>query len=278
MVPFLLYYGFFAQQDAIWAKLQVQENVIPSPPLWALTISLGLFLPFALIGTWLWLKEKQDTFVPIWALVQLLVVYLPLPYAGRFLLAWIVPVGTLAAYGLEKSILPWIWRIGGETVFSRISATPYDTIRRLILIFTIPSTLLVVLLFTQVAMLRPDYPLFLPNTDVNAVSWLAQNTTTEDIVLAHYPVGNYLPRQAPAQVFLGQKFLTVDMDNKLSDLSTFWQEATTPESRASFLKKWHITYVYVGTYEQALIESPIIPLGKLVYDVDGVKIYDVHNP
>lgn len=214
MVPFLLYYGYFAQQDSIWAAANVKGNIIPSPTPWALIISLGLFLPFAIVGAWFWFKEKQDVLIPLWALIQLFIIYLPFPYSGRFLLGWVVPVGTLAAYGLERGVLPWLWRKGGATVFSRLSATPYDTIRRLILILTLPSTLLVVLLFMQVAILRPDYPLFLPETEVKAVTWLAQHTTAEDIVLAHYPVGNYLPRQAPARVFLGHVFLTVDLDKK----------------------------------------------------------------
>jgi hypothetical protein len=278
LIPFLLYYGYFAQQDTIWAMTHVQDNIIPAPTIWAVLISLGLLAPFAVVGAWLWIKEKEEIFVPLWALSQLLIIYLPLPFSGRFLLGWVVPVGTLAAYGLEQGVLPWLWQKGGETFFSRISATPYATIRRLILILTLPSILLVTMLFTQVAAVRPDYPIFLPEADVKAVAWLAEETTSEDIVLSNYPVGNYLPRQAAAHVFLGQKFLTVNIDEKLTDLHHFWQETTSNENRLAFLDTWNISFVYFGTYEQDLTESIVVPPGTLVYDVDGIRIYDVRQP
>ncbi|MCB8986957.1 MAG: hypothetical protein H6661_04320 [Ardenticatenaceae bacterium] len=277
-LPLLFYYGFWATRDELWAFLQVQHNVIPSPSPLALLLSWGLIAPLAVAGGWCWLRDQRDPFVLVWAIVQVGMLYVPVPYAGRFLLAVVVPVGTLAAYGLEEVVLPWLWHHGRDNFWQRLSANPYASLRRLILIFTLPSTLLVVLFLTQVATVRPDYPLFIPEADAQAVSWLANQTTADDLVLAAYPVGNYLPGRAAARVFAGQYFLTLNMEEKLADVATFWQTETTADWRERFLAEWGITLVYAGTYEQMLGATAVTPPGRLVYDQDGVKIYDVRQP
>lgn len=278
MLPLLFYYGFWATRDELWAFLQVQHNVIPSPSPLALLLSWGLIAPLAVAGGWRWLRERRDPLTPVWAIVQVCMLYLPLPYAGRFLLAVVVPVGTLAGYGLEVVVLPWLWQRGRENFWQKLSANPYASLRRLILILTLPSTLLVILFLTQVAAVRSDYPLFLPEADAQAVDWLADHTTADDVVLADYPVGNYLPGRAAARVFAGQYFLTLNMEEKLADVAAFWQPETTAVWREQFLADWGITLVYAGTYEQALGATAVTPPGRLVYDQAGVKIYDVRQP
>jgi hypothetical protein len=278
MVPLLLYYGYFAQQDPVWALTHVQDNNIPPPAIWAVIISLGLMAPFAVVGMWFWLKQNQNSLIPLWAVVQFLSFYLPFPYSGRFILGWTVPVYTLAAYGLEQGVLPWLWKKGGGTYFSRISKTPYPTARRLILILTLPSTILVILFFIQIPAVKPEYPIFLPQADMQAISWLAEKTTQEDLILANYPVGNYLPRETSAHVFIGQPFLTLDLPGKFSDLSKFWQEETEPTWRERFLSDWEVTHIYYGTYEQELTTADVIPPGQLIYDADGIKIYEFREP
>ncbi|MBK8987879.1 MAG: hypothetical protein IPM39_17725 [Chloroflexi bacterium] len=277
MIPFVFYYGFWAYRDALWALTHVQDNVVPPPSILGLALSLALIGPMALIGAWRWWRDKREILVLVWAVVQIAMLALPVSYSGRFLLALVVPLGTLAAYGLEQVILPWLWQRGSPSFWSRLSSTPYDTIRRLILILTLPSTLLAALFLTQAAAVRPDYPLFLPEADAQAVGWLAAHTSTDDLVLAHYPVGNYLPGQAPARVFLGQSYLTLDMAEKLALVETFWQPETTAVWREQFLAEWGITLVYAGIYEQALAETAVIPPGRLVYDEAGVRIYDVQQ-
>ena len=264
MLLFVFYYGFWAYRDALWALTHVQDNLIPPPSLLGLTLSLGLIGLMALIGAWRWWRDRCESLVLVWVTVQFAMLTLPVAYAGRFLLALIVPVGTLAAYGLEQAILPWLWRVGGAPFWSCLSATPYDTIRRLILILTLPSTLLAVLMLTQVAAVRPDYPLFLPEADARAVAWLARHTTTDDLVLAYYPVGNSLPGHAPARVFLGHTYLTLDMEEKLALTETFWQLETTTLWREQFLTELGITLIYAGIYEQALGEANVVPPGRLV--------------
>jgi hypothetical protein len=275
LLPFVFYYGVWTRRDANWASTHVTNNIIPSPTPWALLLAFGLVGLLALFGAVLWLRQKREPFVLVWAGVQCLLLYFPVPYAGRFLMGLIVPVGTLAGYGLEAGLLPWLAGRLNTPFWQKISTEPLATVRRVLLILTVPSTLMVVLFLCQVAFVRADYPLFLPQADETAVQWLAAHTTVEDVVFAAYPVGNYLPRVSPARVFVGQPFITVEMDKKLALQAQFWQPETTEAWRQAFLAEWGITYVYVGSYERPLLPQNSTPPGELVYANDGVEIYAI---
>jgi hypothetical protein len=107
------------------------------------------------------------------------------------------------------------------------------------------------------------------------MQWLSQHVTEDDIVLADYPIGNYLPRLIKGKVFLGQLDFTTDLDGKLTQLSTFWHEDTSAEWRAAFLEEWGIDYIYQGTYEQQLTDGDIIVPGTVIYEHEGIVIYRV---
>ena len=54
--------------------------------------------------------------------------------------------------------------------------------------------------------------------------WLAEITTDEDLLLAEFPMCNFLPRYGKGRVFNGHFDLTVDMEGKSELVETFWQQ------------------------------------------------------
>ncbi|MHA2428657.1 MAG: hypothetical protein ACXADB_11600, partial [Candidatus Hermodarchaeia archaeon] len=87
--------------------------------------------------------------------------------------------------------------------------------------------------------------------------------------------GNYIPRYIAGKVFLGHLNLTIDLDNKLEAIETFWAEESSQEWRENFLEEWEITAIYQGKYENLLSERLIIPPGEIVYENDTVTIYSI---
>ena len=123
---------------------------------------------------------------------------------------------------------------------------------------------------------QPDFPFYLPKSEIQAMEWLAEQTDPQtDLVLAYYPTGNYFPVLSDTRVFMGQFFMTVNFDEKLRQVEHFWQDDTSDSWRQAFLTEWHITYIYQGRYENALHQDRFSPPGLLVYDQAGVKIYRV---
>jgi hypothetical protein len=276
---YLFYYGILTRRDPYWEAAQVAQNVIPPPPPLGLVIGCGLVGILALVGVRRWFQHSNSPLVPIWAVSNILALYLPFTFSGRFALGFFVPLSILAAVGLEESALPRLRETRFYTLFSRLTPTPYDSLRRVIIILASASTL--------VGMVGPirhlvgemrDFPFYLPEAERRAARWLAENTDEGALVFAYYPIGNYLPRMVEGKVFLGQLFLTIDLDDKIDLVQRFWSEDTPTAWRQQFLADWGITHVYQGVYERLIAEGDVVPPGSVVYQTDNVTIYKTGLP
>jgi hypothetical protein len=275
-LPFFFYYGYWVNRDPAWAQyVSGSYNRILPPSWYSLLLGAGIVGILAFTGIPRWWKTRQNPLPIVWIVGNLLVMYVPIvQYSGRFIVGLWVPLATLAAYGLEDVVLPWLRKVVWYKRFSRLTPTPYETLRRIIVILTVPSCLLVALIFIKNISTQHDFPLYMPESEIQAMNWLAKQTDPQtDLVLAYYPVGNYFPVLSDTRVFMGQFFLTVDFDGKVRDVEKFWRADTPDIWRQALIKEWHITYIYQGKYENALDHEGITPPGILVYDKVGVKIY-----
>ena len=276
VLPQLYYYGYWVNRDPVWAQYVVgSHNRIPPPPWYALLWGAGLVGILAGLGIHKWWIKKQNPLLVFWIVGNLLVMYVPIvQFSGRFILGLWVPLATLAAFSLEEVVLPWMRQRNWYSHFIRFTPTPYETLRRLILILSMPSGLIVAFFLVKNVSLQPDFPFYLPKSEVQAMTWLAgQADPQTDLVLAYYPAGNYFPLLSDTRVFMGQFFMTVNFDEKLGQVELFWRDDTPDIWRQALIKKWQITYVYQGRYENMLHHLNITPPGILVYDNGGVKIY-----
>lgn len=272
----LIYYTVLANQDPYFAEYAQFEHIIPPPPFLAAFIGLGFLGLFTLIGFKSWLTQGKSSLVPIWAGVSLLLLYVPIiQFSGRFALGLMVPFATMAAWAVEETILPWLAQRPFYGRFSKWTATPYASLRRLFIVLVIPSTFIMSLLLVKTAVTTPDFPTYLPQSETAAADWLAAHTDENDLIMAYYPLGNYLPRHISGKVFLGQFDYTTDFEEKLTTVETFWDDDTSVEWRLNLIETWGIDYIYAGQYEHNLFQHRITPPGQIVYDAQGVKIYKV---
>lgn len=268
LLPFIYYYFIVATRDPQWATYANETHVIAPPPPLGLLLGLGLLAVLALAGLRRWLRDRQEKLVLIWLISNLLALYVPLVlYRGRFTLGLIVPVATLAAYGWETTVFPWL--------IQKSPTLRPASLHRSIIWITIPSTMLSWLFFWQALSLNKGFPNYLSSADVEAAHWLATNTNpAQDLILAYYPLGNFLPAVADTPVFLGQFFWTPDFSGKLRQIEQFWDVSTSSNWREGFLDEWRITYIVQGSFEQGLAAGAIQPPGRLVYDRSGIRIYE----
>lgn len=274
MLTLQAYYAIWAMLSPIW-PFNSENNLIVVPGIPSIIVGLGLLALFAIPGLWLWFRRSDNWLVPIWAIVNLLALFAPITFAGRFLLGFLVPVATLAAYGVEETILPYLEATTFFRFFSRLSPTPYESMRRILIILTIPATLMVSLALVRDNVATFDFPNYLPRTEVEAMEWLASNAEEEAIILASYPVGNYLPRISNSRVFLGQIFLTPNLNEKTDLVERFWNIDTSMDWRQELLSQWNVNYIYEGLFERQLSGTEIAVPGSIVYQKDGVTIYQV---
>jgi hypothetical protein len=274
--PLLFYYGGYAYRDPYFAQYARTEHIIPPPPLLGAFVGLGVVALLAIVGVRRWLQERRTWLVPLWVAGNLLALYLPvLNFTGRFALGLFVPVATLAAFGLERLILPSIQHTSFFTRFSRYTSTPAESLRRVFLFLVIPSTIILPFWTARSVTQTAGFPYYMPAGEVRAMTWLADHTDDQALYLADYPIGNFLPRLAEGKTFVGHLDHTTDLPAKLESLARFWHEDTPDSWREAFLAEWGITHIFQGQFERELMVGEVRPPGRIVYQADGVTIYQV---
>jgi hypothetical protein len=277
MLLILLNYGLWILNNQYYQSTHGTEYYVRGPGLIGVLVGFGILLPFAAAGAWRWIRQRSLWLVPLWAFINLIILFIPLSFAGDLALGFMVPVATLAAYGLEELVLPWLKSTSFFLNFSRLSPTPYDSLRRVFIILAFPSTLMVSLLVTRSTALQFQFPAYLPRSEVAAAQWLADHVDEDKLILTYYPIGNYLPRISTSRVFLGQKFMTPQLDQKLQLVESFWDPTTSNAWREELLREWDVDYIYEGAYEKNIFNFELALPTEAIYQEESVAIYSLHS-
>jgi hypothetical protein len=239
----------------------LQNNAITPPSLFGLLFGFSFLIIPAVLGIPNWIKSKLPAVILYWILANGLVLYLPFSFSGRFLAGMFIPLSILAVYGVQN--------------FRNLSSktTSPDKIFNRYFLTLLPGNLLILLFLLQTPQNARDFPVYIPNTEIQALQWLGENTTASDLVLAEYPMSSIAPRYIPAKVFIGHLNLTIDLTDKRNQVLSFWNDTTTLDDRMQLINQWGITYVYQGFYEKNISGTEITPPGNLVYTNGDVSIY-----
>lgn len=255
-LPFVFYYLQTFFFNPVWRATHVIQNEIPTPGLGWLVLGYGLPLALAVWGgVSVWRDREREgawVLVSTWAALNGLLLYLPLPFRWRLANGWHFGLALMAARGVEAGLLPWLRQRGALRTVRRWSPRPIDTLRRVIVLLMVPTTLLVVLLGIRIALLERDFPYYVPHEDLRAMDELAGEVSFDDVVLGAYPTGNVLPSRALCRVVVGQQFATPNPYEKLEDVERFFDVETPDEERRAILERYGVTVVYYGRWEREM--------------------------
>lgn len=262
MIGFLIYYGIILPQNIWYQQTMLQNNAIAPPNPIGLLLGFSFLLIPSVLGFSMWVKSKLPAVFPIWILANTIALYLPFSFSGRFLTGMFIPLSIMAVYGVQHI---------GKT-FPVTSSTP-DRRFNFYFLLLLPGNLVILLFLLKTPQNTRDFPIYIPETEIQALVWLGKNTTSSDLVLAEYPIGSIAPRYIPAKVFIGHLNLTVDLADKRNQVLSFWNESSSSDERLELINRWGITYVYQGLYEKNISGKEITPPGDLVYKNQDVSIY-----
>lgn len=111
---------------------------------------------------------------------------------------------------------------------------------------------------------------------MTAIRWIGTNTNKNDVVLAEFSAGNYIPAYTGNTVYLGQ-VNTYDYDKKYALLQKFFRGEMTWNEAQEFLKTGNIRYVFFGPQEKEEMHGKNLEdyyvFFKPIYKNDNVTIY-----
>jgi hypothetical protein len=282
VVPISLYYLVLFRAIPFWERAFLTMADDSSPHPLALALGYGIVALLAIAGL-LSLRQRElsplDLFLPTWMGINLVLIYLPLRHQGRFAQGYHVALSFLAAAGLCHWFLPKLRGSGLLRGLARYSTDPELTLRNVVIILTVPSSLIVSLLGFKILATEHYFPYFLPNEEVAAASWLGERVSFQDVILSSYAIGNYIPGHIDSRVFLGYRFETLDWEKKRDLLIEFYNAETEDEFRRKLISAHGITYLYHGPDERRLgdFDPSEVSYLSLSYARSGVHIYKVEE-
>jgi hypothetical protein len=222
----------------------------------AVTLSPGLFWFFGALGILSVLSAigiakvvcEEDRrmfcrrwFLVVWALAVPFLIYAPLPFQRRLIEGAHVPIAILGYFGFSFLIERFNF---DRKLFSVI-----------LIILLIPGNLF--LLSSDMAYLQQNSSMasvagFLDRDIYDAMKWLEANTKREDVVLADYELGNYIPAVSGNTVYIGHSPETIDFLGKWDLVLKFFGTDRDDEFRKTFLSSTGIKYVIYSWKERRL--------------------------
>jgi len=284
VLPLVAYYAVALTSSELLRVWAAQSQTLsPNPLHYLLTFAPYLF--FALLDvSRVGLGENKRVLLWTWLLVVALLVYAPFGTQRRFLQGVQIPLSILATFGLYEIALP---RLRQTRWFQTLARRPHynlEGLQRFVVVILILVTSLSSayqwLSAVALTAVQQPYPLFRPRAEVAAMDWLRANARPEDVVLAAYYTGSYLPLRAGTRTFLGHYYETIHFQDKMRAVDKFFDANADDAARNAFLRENGITYLFYGPAERALggFDPGRAPFLARVYANDAASVYRVSNP
>ena len=270
-------------------KVWAEQNRIFSPSPIHYLLAFAPLVLLAVVGVWMeWrfgLGRKpwsdRRLFLIGWCVVVPLLVYIPFNLQRRLMLGVQVPLFILAALGLWRLFSQNTQSSEGEGAREGRTLETKGALRRwrvssvgLVALLSLSNIL--ILFGAGVEVSRQSSPVFHTGAEINAADWLGVHVTPDQVVLAAFQTGNYLPTRISARVFAGHGPETVNSEAKQAMVRQFFASGDDA-LRHSLLSENGVSYVFYGPNERALgAFSPAdAPYLRQVYDNGTIQIYQV---
>ena len=226
-----------------------QQHVLPTPEWPRLISSLGLLLPFALLGgRHFFSKNRQLALLSLSFLVaSLFFSHLPLGFQERFLEGLPVLTALFASFGLL-----WLLNLFSRPVFQTLVAT--------IVLVVLSLSHFTPLRKDLVAIARQSPPQYMPDSFLNAMRSLKELSDSKEAVLSTEASGNFLIGYSGRPVVAAQRIQTARYFEKSRLVAAFFSTpAMHPQSRQLF-ERANATWLFWGPDERSLSRGRFEPL------------------
>ena len=257
--PIVVYSGWMFATNPVYATWAAQNQILSPHPLHYLAAYGAPLVLAGLAARHAWREEKMGWLLLAWVGLAPVLAYLPFSLQRRLVAGVQVPLSLLAAMGAMPS----------RHLAQRCLA--------IALLATMLPTSLFLVASSSAWMFDTPPPAFREAAEVAALDWLSGQVQAEDVVLAAYDTGSYLPVRVVARVFLGHGLETVDAQEKEALLAHFFDGATDDARRQHLLAQYGVDYVFWGPAERALggFDAGHVPYLKPLYSAGGTTVFEV---
>ncbi len=279
--PLYGYYIYVVSLNPVFQAWDVQAAT-PSYPWPHYLVAYG---PMLLLGVvWAWKRpfsRPNTTLLWVWVVAVALLLYAPINAQRRFVQGVQLPLAILATAAFCDLCLPWLHTTRPWQWLIRRPRYTTPGLNRLVtllfLLWMSLSNLYLLADVTRTAVLVQPDPLYRPLDEIETSQWVETNTLATAVILGDYQTGNYVAAHAGRQVMVGHWAETMNYQEKLTAVATFFAADTPHTWRRDLLRQFHITHVWFGPREQTLGEFDPQTADYLrpVYSQRSITLYEV---
>ncbi len=286
-----IYSVMLTSLDPIWKGVLAQFSnagvFTPNPLQLPLLLGIPLLLAIYTVvrDNPLKLKKVQDNdlFILGWFLVGFVLVYLPVDYQIHLLNGWQIPMAILATGGVFRYILPFVKKkLQSRPALQKRKLNDPEILRRSLaglLVLVILPTNLYLWSWRFLDLSRHDYPYYLYQDEISAMSWLDTHVKPDDVVFSSLTIGQYIPAMTGAHAYLAHWAETLDFFHKSDVVNEFYSTGDSAAQREQILKDGKVSYVFYGPAERQIGDISLSSVPDLVpvFTSGLVSVYRVQN-
>jgi hypothetical protein len=264
-IPLAVYTFNLLTHDPAWAVYNRQNVTLSPPPLYYL-LGFGPFWPFTIVGLFRAFRQKETGpgMAAVWTFCALGLAYLPVSIQARFLLAITLPLAILATpplldFSRWVSMCLHIGRYSGAVLVAALASM---------------STILLV--GTSILGMAARPPALYESTAlIQAVDWLGNTGSSNDVVLAAQPTALLVGIRTSLRLYSGHAMETLQYAEKNRAVQVFF----LGEQPVGWLEMQGITWVIDGPHEADWRQTPFdLSRMEVAYRNSQVTIYRVAYP
>jgi len=251
--PIVAYNAWVFTTNPVYATWAAQNRILSPHPLHYLA-AYGIPLVLAAFAVRsAWRQKGMGWLALAWVGVVPVLAYLPFNLQRRLVEGVQVPLSLLAAWGTVK-----ILNLQPPTSNFQLPTSslqpPTSNLKGVAGVLVVALSLTNVLLVAGncLSLWGRPAPIYRDRGEAAALDWLNERVKPDDVVLAAYGTGNYLPVRVSARVFVGHGPESVHADEKKALVANFFDTATDDAWRRQLLMQYGVDYVFWGPAERAL--------------------------
>ncbi len=253
---------------------KAEQNLCKTTSMFLTIISYGIPLFLATCAIYYLIKNKKidnrNLFLIIWLTINFIIIYLPfLKFQRRLVEGMQIPIAFLATIALfviynklkEKKILPF-----------------FQNKLSFFCLMAILSISNIYVILENGALAYKQHPAFyIPNENIEAMSWIKKNIDLNKTIISHPMIGNFMPAKANRRVYCGHWVETINYQEKRARAVWIFKGDNQDDQKKKFLRNSRIDYIFYSDYEKSLGEFQPFEKDYLekVYQNEKVEIYKV---
>jgi len=221
------------------------QNINLTPNLRFLFATYGLFIILSFLQARKFIKQKEFydkyLFLAVWIVCSILLVYAPFVFQRRLLEGLNFPLSFLSGLYLVSRIKSWDFeKLSLKTSFK------FLFLNLIIAVFIATNAF-----YLLIDLIKSDL-FYIKNSEKNAIAYLKQNSSDNDIILASHENSGNIVLLSALTVFSGHPIETLNPIYKNFQVEKFYKYNDNDLENMKFLKENKIGYVFYSDAEKEL--------------------------